>query len=707
MEGSVILTKKVGYVVFFIVLFIFVNVVVYNILEINKQNKIDISLNSHLSKLEIQYKTLMYHWRVTANAAYKSTSSINKVIDILSKAQTSSIEEKAILRKQLYTIMKNKYNALKTKGVYQFGFALPDKTVFLRIHRPKKFGDDVSKHYRIEYVNKFKKSLHGYEKGKITPAFRNAYPLFDKNNNYIGSMEISFSSDTIQKYFSNVSKIDTHFLIHKDVFNTKIWKKYNMDERYIKSKEHSAYMVSLMDNNKNNISNNIKLSSIKECIYKKIEKGEKFRLHNIYNNKTTVLSFFPIRNIKDKKNVAWIVSYENNDFIDLTIKSNTNIFIIIFFILLVLFYFIYRNLNQKMELEQKNKNFEYLLDSTMEAIVLSDKNNKIIQCNQISVDLFKEKNKSSFLGRNITDFVPNYEISELQKSLQLVYSKPRNCNLLKKDGTEFPVLASGRDIVINGEKVRVSIILDLTQIKQQELQLIKSEKMAAMGEMIGNIAHQWRQPLSVISTASTGIIMQKEYDILDDDKLIEICTAINDNAQYLSKTIDDFKNFIKGERTKQIFNLKNDIGSFLNLVEGSIKTHNINIILDLQEDIKIDGYKNELIQCLINIFNNAKDVLVEKKIKDKFIFISTYKKEGKAIIKIKDNADGIPKDILPKIFEPYFTTKHKSKGTGLGLHMTYNLIVDGMGGTVEAINQTYDYKGKQYSGAEFVITLPI
>ncbi|MCK5294257.1 MAG: PAS domain-containing protein [Arcobacteraceae bacterium] len=701
------MTKKVGYVVFFIVLFIFVNVVVYNILEINKQNKIDISLNSHLSKLEIQYKTLMYHWRVTANAAYKSTSSINKVIDILSKAQTSSIEEKAILRKQLYTIMKNKYNALKTKGVYQFGFALPDKTVFLRIHRPKKFGDDVSKHYRIEYVNKFKKSLHGYEKGKITPAFRNAYPLFDKNNNYIGSMEISFSSDTIQKYFSNVSKIDTHFLIHKDVFNTKIWKKYNMDERYIKSKEHSAYMVSLMDNNKNNISNNIKLSSIKECIYKKIEKGEKFRLHNIYNNKTTVLSFFPIRNIKDKKNVAWIVSYENNDFIDLTIKSNTNIFIIIFFILLVLFYFIYRNLNQKMELEQKNKNFEYLLDSTMEAIVLSDKNNKIIQCNQISVDLFKEKNKSSFLGRNITDFVPDYEISELQKSLQLVYSKPRNCNLLKKDGTEFPVLASGRDIVINGEKVRVSIILDLTQIKQQELQLIKSEKMAAMGEMIGNIAHQWRQPLSVISTASTGIIMQKEYGILDEDKLIKTCNAINDNAQYLSKTIDDFKNFIKGERTKTIFNLKNDIGSFLNLVEGSIKTHNINIILDLQEDIKIDGYKNELIQCLINIFNNAKDVLVEKKIKDKFIFISTYIKDNKTIIKIKDNADGIPKDILPKIFEPYFTTKHKSKGTGLGLHMTYNLIVDGMGGTVEAINQTYDYKGKQYSGAEFVITLPI
>ncbi len=192
---------------------------------------------------------------------------------------------------------------------------------------------------------------------------------------------------------------------------------------------------------------------------------------------------------------------------------------------------------------------------------------------------------------------------------------------------------------------------------------------------------------------------------LTDELFQESCNTINNNAQYLSKTIDDFRDFIKGDRTKAVFSLKDNINSFLHLVEGTIKKNNINIILDLQENIKIDGYENELIQCLINIFNNAKDILNEKKIENKLIFISTSLDQNKAIIKIKDNAGGIPKDIIDKIFEPYFTTKHQSQGTGLGLHMTHNIIVDGMKGTVEAINKTYKYEDKKYTGAEFTISL--
>ncbi len=243
--------------------------------------------------------------------------------------------------------------------------------------------------------------------------------------------------------------------------------------------------------------------------------------------------------------------------------------------------------------------------------------------------------------------------------------------------------------------------------KRMEEQLYKSERMAAMGEMIGNISHQWRQPLSVISTASTGMIMQKEYGLLTDELLNKACYMINDNAQYLSKTIDDFINFIKGERKKAVFSLKKDIESFLHLVEGTIKSNNINIILDLQDDIDIDGYNNELTQCLINIFNNAKDALIEQNIEDKYIFISTSTENKNAIIEIKDNAKGIPKDILSKIFDPYFTTKHKSQGTGLGLHMTYNLIVDGMDGTIDASNIDFKYDDKDYNGALFKIELPL
>jgi signal transduction histidine kinase len=245
--------------------------------------------------------------------------------------------------------------------------------------------------------------------------------------------------------------------------------------------------------------------------------------------------------------------------------------------------------------------------------------------------------------------------------------------------------------------------------KQKDIQIMEQSKMASMGEMIGNIAHQWRQPLSIISTASTGIIMQKEFGILDDTKLIKTCNTINDNAQYLSKTIDDFKNFIKGDRSKKVFNLKDDIESFLHLVEGTVKTYNINIVQDIQQDINIDGYENELTQCLINIFNNAKDALEENilTIDNKLIFISTSRENNDVIIKIKDNAGGIPNDVISHIFEPYFTTKHQSQGTGLGLHMTYNLIVDGMNGSIKVNNVDYKHKNKHYEGAEFTIRIPI
>ncbi len=258
-----------------------------------------------------------------------------------------------------------------------------------------------------------------------------------------------------------------------------------------------------------------------------------------------------------------------------------------------------------------------------------------------------------------------------------------------------------KSIIDNEESLKQQIV----QNQQKDKILNEQSKMAAMGEMIGNIAHQWRQPLSAISTAATGIIIQKEYNMFEEDKLVKTCSIINDNAQYLSRTIDDFKNFIKGDRTRKIFNLNNNIESFLHLVDSSIKNNQIKIILDLQEDIQIDGYENELIQCLINIFNNAKDALKEKNIGERLIFISTYINEDKTIIKIKDNAGGIQPEVLPHVFEAYFTTKHKSQGTGLGLNMTYNLIVNGMSGNIEVKNITYEYEGNNYSGAEFFISL--
>ena len=243
--------------------------------------------------------------------------------------------------------------------------------------------------------------------------------------------------------------------------------------------------------------------------------------------------------------------------------------------------------------------------------------------------------------------------------------------------------------------------------RKKDALIHEQAKLASMGEMIGNIAHQWRQPLSVISTASSGMQLKKEFGMLEDEEFNKMCEAINTNTQFLSNTIDDFTSYIKGDTKIVKFNLKNDSDGFLKIINATIKSHHIHVILDLDEHIDIKGYPNQLIQCFINIFNNSKDALDENNEQNnRYVFISQKVVDNHVIIIFKDNAGGIPKDVISKIFEPYFTTKHKAQGTGLGLHMTYNLIVNSMKGTLKVENEEFEFNKKRCKGAKFTISIP-
>ena len=243
--------------------------------------------------------------------------------------------------------------------------------------------------------------------------------------------------------------------------------------------------------------------------------------------------------------------------------------------------------------------------------------------------------------------------------------------------------------------------------RQIEAQLIRQEKMAAMGEMIGNIAHQWRQPLSVISMLATGLQAEQEIGILSDKTLRESCDQINDNAQYLSRTIDDFRQFIKGEHEKQRFKARELTDTLQNLLKGQLKSHQITLTTAVDEDLKIDGYRNDLLQTLINLVSNAKDALVETDEEDRSILIEIGRSDaGEVVIRVQDNGGGIDAAIINRIFEPYFTTKHKSQGTGLGLYMVHRLIVEGMGGTIEVETIPCTKGGARTQGTMFTIVLP-
>ena len=230
--------------------------------------------------------------------------------------------------------------------------------------------------------------------------------------------------------------------------------------------------------------------------------------------------------------------------------------------------------------------------------------------------------------------------------------------------------------------------------------------MAAMGEMIGNIAHQWRQPLSTITTASTGIILQKEMGILNDEFFLEALSKINSSAQHLSKTIDDFRNFFKPNKQENMVFAENIINTTVDLVSAQFSTKDIKIIKNI-ENIEFLTYENELIQALINILNNARDELIKlPDTQEKLIFIDIFKNKQNGVeIAIKDNAGGIKEEFLDKIFEPYFSTKHKSQGTGIGLYMTEEIIIKHLNGEIFVENKEFIYEGKNYKGALFRIIL--
>ena len=250
----------------------------------------------------------------------------------------------------------------------------------------------------------------------------------------------------------------------------------------------------------------------------------------------------------------------------------------------------------------------------------------------------------------------------------------------------------------------ISIRHDITSKKElieSQTKLLQSSKLAAMGDMIGNIAHQWRQPLSVISTLATGSAFQKEMGAIKDEKLIHNLELINEQSQYLSSTIDTFRNFIKEKKEFKEEILEERIKMTLGIIETSLLNNHIKLIdeIDYNKQTNIKMIGSEITEVLINIINNARDILVEKNIENRRIILKIDSNEKSVLISLEDNGGGIPERIINQIFEPYFTTKHKSNGTGLGLHMCYKIIHESHNGNLLAKNTQ--------NGAEFIIELPL
>jgi signal transduction histidine kinase len=247
---------------------------------------------------------------------------------------------------------------------------------------------------------------------------------------------------------------------------------------------------------------------------------------------------------------------------------------------------------------------------------------------------------------------------------------------------------------------------EIKKTVEREQQLIQQSKMAVMGEMIGNITHQWKQPLSLISMSNGLIQLNQDNNEIGSKQEIDSATDTIENAvNHLSTTINDFRDFFKPNKQKEHFKIKDTLNKTYNLINSQFKNNNIEVHEEIP-DIKVYAFHNELLQVLINIFKNAKDELVKLKIDKRHIFVDIVKNEKDIIITIKDNAGGISEEIISNVFDSHFTTKSDAEGTGIGLYMSKEIITN-MSGIIEVKNVEFEFEDIKYTGAEFKIMLPL
>lgn len=226
----------------------------------------------------------------------------------------------------------------------------------------------------------------------------------------------------------------------------------------------------------------------------------------------------------------------------------------------------------------------------------------------------------------------------------------------------------------------------IEQAKQKDKKILEQAKLARIGSMISMIAHQWRQPLSQLS----GILMELEtttrFKKVDNNYILNAIDKSDKMIEFMSNTIDDFRNFYKPDKKKEDFYVSNACKKAINIIDATLENLGINLVLDIKDDKKIFGYPTEFSQVILNIISNAKDILIERNIKKPKIEINIESKGVLSIITIKDNAGGIEEKNLEQIFDPYYSTKDLSKGTGLGLYISKLIIERNMGGDLSVSN---------------------
>jgi PAS domain S-box-containing protein len=651
---------------------------------------------------------------------------VNSTIEtytILADTVLNTTEAKALIkaekRDDLYALLESKWELWSTLNP-EFKIMLfhrADGTVFLRMHKPQVFDDYLSDiRPMVQAVHKQQKVLIGYETGKYSTVFRILTPIFHKGE-YLGALDFGINPNY---FIKQIYKFTGHkgVLFIKDE-NLKLFKRdssfsqggYTLQSNMTPDIHELLSRLPLTYDFRETIM--LEDADISYSVYA-------YGMTDYKNNEKAKLLFF--------NDLTHTVKVQQEFTLILTMTSLIFV-ILMFFLLNQSFNKLLVSLKQMHDQHTEelreaqlmtafNEKFlNTVLDTSRNIVISTIDKETLYSVNQTFLDFtgFDTIEDFESVHECVSElFLPDKDESFLRQQqngihwIDYIYENPTKTfkAKLRRDGEIHSFLVTANKMRLDEKKRNVITFTDITEvinfqkmIQEKDALLYKQSKLAAMGEMISMIAHQWRQPLGSISAATGGLKLQLELDMFDKGVFDQKLDDINGYVQYMSKTVDDFRNFYRPDKTRELISLKEVISSSLTIMEPVLKQHNIKVDTWFETHEPIDSYANELIQVVLNLIKNAKDAHVERETPDPIIKLSVLRNEDQTqSLVVADNNGGIPEELIDKIFEPYFTTKDERNGTGLGLYMSKTIIEEHCGGTLSVKND---------HGAQFIITLPV
>lgn len=674
-------------------LFIFLSVTTYFI-QFSKIKKIEKNFQESITKaINHSYN---YHVHKKYLDLLKRLTSVAKIPEHLYNQDRDAIYKELNSR---FNFLKKENKYIKTMHVHN-----SDGTSFLRVHKPKIYGDKLSdKRPMIKAIHENKKALLGYERGVIASLFRVMVPLFFENQ-YVGAIEIGFFPQYIIDTVTDITGFKGLLYIKEE--------RKDLDNP-INQQITDGYRLFT----ENSISDILDVKTINL-----FQSGEKIN----WNNKTYLTYIYNMNDFQGYPKTKMIF------FLDITFMEETRdasllfSFITFLIVLIIIIYLINKHMtlferkisskfnNYVNEIEYRNNFLNIILNSSPN-IILTTYGERISTVNNSFLEFFSIESLEEFTKEY--DCICDKFIEKegfLKKEIdkvswtEYILQKPEMIHkaiMLKNDKEHiFTVYISKLNF---DQKDRyMATLVDITKQTDLQKELMKKEELmmsqsrsAAMGDMISMIAHQWKQPLSALAMVANNMQADYQLETFDMKNVEEYYLDITKQVQHLSKTIDDFRDFFKPNKVKKLTSVQSVIDDSLSIIDKSLENNNINLIKDFKVTDKLYIFPNELFHIIINIINNAKEALIEQEIKERKIFISTYKSTDNIFISIEDNAGGIPEHIINKVFEPYFTTKENLNGTGIGLYMAQTIIEKHFDGKIDVENTE--------QGAKFTIVIPI